>query len=413
MCAGGALGTILDLGRLPLANGLTTEAQLLEPESRYPLVLVFCPECALVQITETLPPEALYRQYVYFSSYSDTMLREARQMAQRMVWSRQLSGKSRVVEIASNDGYLLQFYKQAGIEILGIEPARNVADIAIERGIPTICAFFSRELARELSAQNKQADVIHANNVLAHVADLEGFLGGLVLLLKRNGVIVIEVPYVKDLIESVEFDTIYHEHLYYFSLTALKAVCGRQALAISAVEHLTTHGGSLRIFLEYAPSGVRLHRSVPQMLSDEVRCGLNAFSYYEHLSTKVDRLQECLLEQLRTLKSQGLRIAAYGASAKGATLLNHFGIGRDILDFIVDRNPAKQGLYAPGTHLPIYGVEKLMEAMPDYVLLLTWNFAAEILEQQSEYRRRGGRFIVPIPEVRVIGRDPASTEPRS
>ncbi len=402
MCAGDALCTILDLGCLPLANSLLTEVQLREPEPRYPLILVFCPECALVQITETLPAEVLYRQYVYFSSYSDTVLRESRQIAERMVHSRRLDRNSRVVEIASNDGYLLQFYKQAGIEALGIEPASNVATAALERGIPTIVAFFSRELAQKLSQEDKQADVIHANNVLAHVADLDGFLYGLVLLLKRNGVIVIEVPYVKDMIELVEFDTIYHEHLSYFSLTTLNRICERHGLAITSVERLAIHGGSLRIFIEHAAAGVPICPSVSRMLSDEVRCGLEGSSFYENLSAQVRRLREDLFARLRSLKSQGRRIAAYGASAKGATLLNHFGIGSAILDFVVDRNSAKQGLYTPGTHLPIYGVDKLIESMPDYTLLLTWNFAEEILEQQSEYRRRGGRFIVPIPELRVI-----------
>jgi SAM-dependent methyltransferase len=402
VCGGGALRTILDLGCLPLANGLLTEAQLREPELRYPLVLVFCSECALVQITETLPPEVLYRQYVYFSSYSDTLLRESRQLSERMVSCRQLNKNSRVIEIASNDGYLLQFYKRAGIEVLGIEPASNVAATAVERGIPTLCAFFSRELAQRLSEQDEQADVIHAHNVLAHVADLDGFLCGLALVLKNDGQIVIEVPYVKDMIEHVEFDTVYHEHLCYFSLTPLNLICERHGLVITSVERLAIHGGSLRIFVEHATDGLHICASVSQMLSDEARCGLEGFSFYENLPARVSRLRKCLLEQLRALKSEGLRIAAYGASAKGATLLNHFGIGSDILDFVVDRNAAKQGLYTPGTHLPIYAVDKLLASMPDYVLLLTWNFVEEILEQQSEYRRRGGRFIVPIPELRVV-----------
>jgi SAM-dependent methyltransferase len=255
-----------------------------------------------------------------------------------MVSCRQLNKNSRVIEIASNDGYLLQFYKRAGIEVLGIEPASNVAATAVERGIPTLCAFFSRELAQRLSEQDEQADVIHAHNVLAHVADLDGFLCGLALVLKNDGQIVIEVPYVKDMIEHVEFDTVYHEHLCYFSLTSLNLICERHGLVITSVERLAIHGGSLRIFVEHATDGLHICASVSQMLSDEARCGLEGFSFYKNLPTRVSRLRKCLLEQLRALKSEGLRIAAYGASAKGATLLNHFGIGSDILDFVVDRN---------------------------------------------------------------------------
>ena len=402
MCANDDLRTILDLGRLPLANALLTGEQLQEPERSYPLVLVFCTECALVQITEALPPEVLFRHYLYFSSYSDTMLRESRRIAERMVCSRKLDQNSCVVEIASNDGYLLQFYKEAGMIVVGVEPALNVAASALERGIPTVCDFFSRVVARQLSQDGKQADVIHANNVLAHVADVDEFFSGLTLLLKNDGVIVIEVPYVREMIERVEFDTIYHEHLFYFSLTVLDRICERHGLAITDVEHLAIHGGSLRIFVEHSATRAQIRPSVSQMLADERSCGMTRFSFYKSLSGQVRRLGGHLLAQLRDLKSQDRRIAAYGASAKGATLLNHLGIDGGILDFVVDRNPAKQGLYTPGTHLPIYALEKLLEVKPDYVLLLTWNFAEEILEQQAEYRRQGGRFIVPIPELRVL-----------
>ena len=401
-CAGGELETILDLGRMPLANALLTEERLREPEAKYPLVFVFCPECSLAQITVNVPPETLFRQYLYFSSFSDTILHESRRIAERMVHSRRLDRNSRVVEIASNDGYLLQFYKQSGVPVLGVEPALNIAAAALDRGIPTVCEFFSSDLAWRLADQGQRADVIHANNVLAHVADLDEFLTGIATLLKSDGIVVIEVPYVRDMIEHVEFDTIYHEHLSYFSLTALSRLLESHALMITDVERLAAQGGSLRVFVEHRAIRSHVSTSVQQMLAEENRLGLTSFHFHEDFAKNVARLKVSLLACLRNIKSQGQRIAAYGASAKGSTLLNHFGIDGAILDFVVDRSTAKQGLYTPGTHLPVYAPEKLLEAMPGYVLLLTWNLEEEILEQQKEYRRRGGRFIVPIPEPRVI-----------
>jgi SAM-dependent methyltransferase len=307
-----------------------------------------------------------------------------------------------VIEIASNDGYLLQFYKQAGVPALGIEPASNVAARALARGIPTVCDFFSFELAQSLRSEGKKADVIHANNVLGHVADIDGFFRALASLLKNDGVIVIEVPYVRDMIERTEFDTVYHEHLSYFSLAALDRSCLQHGLVITNVERLAIHGGSLRVFAEHGSAGKQAEPIVSRMLAEEASCGLTTFPFYIGFSTHVACLKSRLLGRLTNLKSQGARIAVYGASAKGATLLNHFGIDAALVDFVVDRNPSKQGLYTPGAHLPVYPAHKLLEEMPEYVLLLTWNFAEEIIEQQAEYRRRGGRFIVPIPDLRVI-----------
>ncbi|MGA2717580.1 MAG: class I SAM-dependent methyltransferase [Candidatus Acidiferrales bacterium] len=401
-CSAGGLRTILDLGCLPLANGLLNERQVLEPEPTYPLILVFCSRCALVQITETLPAADLYGQYVYFSSYSDTMLGESRRIAERMIRVHRLDQNSRVIEIASNDGYLLQFYKEAGVSVLGVEPASNVAAAAIGRGIPTVCDFFSPAIAQQLCEEGKRADVIHAHNVLAHVADIHDFFRGLAMLLESEGVIAIEVPYVRDMIEGAEFDTIYHEHLSYFSLSALDRIGELHGLAITGVEHLSIHGGSLRIFMAHAGTGAPVCDSVPRMLDEEQRCGLTSASFYEKFARRVERLRCRLVSHLRSLKSQGARLAAYGASAKGTTLLNFCGIDGGILDFVVDRSPAKHGLYTPGTHLPIYNVEALLRQMPDFVVLLAWNWADEIVEQQAEYRHRGGRFIVPIPELRVI-----------
>lgn len=411
-CGAGDLKTILSLGRTPLANSLLKAHQLDETEEMYPLDLVFCAGCALVQITETVPPEKLFREYLYFSSFSDTMLRHAREVVEELIGSRQLDSRSLVMEIASNDGYLLQYYKAAGVPVVGIEPATNIARVAREeRGIETISEFFVEELARQLSLDGKRADVIHANNVLAHVADLNGFVRGLALLLKDDGVAVIEAPYVKDMIDRCEFDTIYHEHLCYFSLTALDKLFRRHGLRITDAQRLNIHGGSLRIFAvkddetsgDEGQRNFRLPSSnVHALLQDEAACGIGREEFYLLFGSKVEKLRADLLALLRELKTQGKRIAVYGASAKGSTLLNYFGLGRETLDFVVDRSTIKQGLYTPRTHLPIYATEKLLETMPDYVLLLTWNFEEEILSQQAEYRARGGRFIIPVPEVRVV-----------
>ena len=398
-CGAAPLDVVLSLGRTPLANSLLTAEQLDEPEETYPLELAFCRGCSLLQITETVPPERLFRDYLYFSSYSDTMVRHAQVLVEELIGTRDLDRSSLVVEVASNDGYLLRFYREAGIPVLGIEPAGNVARVAREEhGIPTLCEFFDVELADRLVADGKQADVLHAHNVLAHAADLNGFVAGIERVVKPGGVAVVEVPYVKDMLDRCEFDTVYHEHLCYFSATSLHDLLRRNTLAVEDVERVPVHGGSLRLAVGRGQPGA----PVEALLDEEAGWGVGEVETYRAFGERVDRLKQSLRELLTAVKGEGARVAAYGAAAKGSTLLNSLNIGAETVDFVVDRSTHKQGLFMPGVHLPIYAPETLLERRPDYVLLLTWNLADEILEQQDAYRRAGGKFIVPVPEPQVV-----------
>jgi SAM-dependent methyltransferase len=389
------------LGTQPLANALLRREDLERPEPSYPLDLVLCGSCGLMQLGDSVPPSVLFSDYPYFSSVIESLVRHAGDVARRLIEREQLGGESLAVEIASNDGYLLQHYRNAGVPVLGIEPARNIAKVAESRGIRTRCSFFNAQLAGELWAEGVRPDVIHANNVLAHVPELNSFVAGISLLLADGGVAVIEAPYVRAMLEECQFDTVYHEHLCYYSITVLDRLFGAHGCAIEHIERLPIHGGSLRVFVrreEFA----RPDETVEALLAEDRAHALDRPEPYIRFATQVLDLKIELLDLLQTLKGGGARIAAYGAAAKGSTLLNTFGIGRETLDFVVDASPHKQGMYMPGSHLEVRPPSALIEDQPDYVLLLAWNFADEIIAQQHEYTARGGQFIRPLPHPRIV-----------
>jgi SAM-dependent methyltransferase len=398
-CDGKSFQSIVSLGDMPLANSYLKPEQLKELEAKYPLDLVRCRECQLVQITHVVPPEVLFRDYLYLSSFSTTMLAHAESLVARLIRERNLGAGSLAVEVASNDGYLLQHYVRAGVPVLGIEPARNVAEIAEGKGVRTLAEFFGRELADTLRKEGTRADVIHANNVLAHVADVNGFVAGFATLLADDGVVVSESPYIKPFLDKIEFDTIYHEHLYYYSLTALTALFARHGLTIVDCEPIALHGGSLRLFAAHrgSPSA-----RVKQILDEESRWGVDREAPYEHFAAGVERVTSELVRTVRELRAQGKSIAAYGAAAKGTVLLNACRFSRNDIDFVCDKNPLKQGRVMPGVHVPIVAPSELAARRPDYCVLLAWNFADEIRKEQHAYEAAGGKFIIPIPRVEVM-----------
>lgn len=399
-CGGRTLETVLDLGVTPLANALLDADETPRGETAYPLTLVRCPSCTLLQLTENVPGEELFREYNYRSSFSDTFLRHCETLARRVAAERGLKEDSLVVDIASNDGYLLQYYKTAGAGILGVEPATNIAAIAIEKGIETRNNFFTLAEAENIVAKHGHADVVHAHNVMPHVEDQRDFAAGIAALLKKDGVAIVEFAYALDTVDHTEFDQIYHEHKCYFSLTSFRHLCAQFGLDAVRVERLAMHGGSLRVFLALR-ADAKPDETVPQMLKQEAAWGVATPVPYALFAERTEERKKNLLKLLRDLKAQGKRIAVYGASAKGSTLMGYCGITKDLVDYIVDRSTLKQGRYTPGTHLKIEPVEHLLADKPDYVLLLTWNFAEEIMEQQRAYRDAGGKFIIPVPEIRI------------
>lgn len=394
--------SLVDLGMSPLCESFLSLEQLNQMEPFYPLHVYVCENCYLAQLEEYVSPEHIFTEYAYFSSYAVTWLQHAEKYVNSITERFKLNDKSFVVEVASNDGYLLQYFVKKNIPVLGIEPAKNVAKVAIEKGVPTLTEFFGVKLAEQLRAEGRQADLIAGNNVLAQVPDINDFVGGMKILLKPGGVITIEFPHLMRLMEENQFDTIYHEHFSYFSFITAEKIFAAHGLTLFDVEELPTHGGSLRIHGRHTENeALTVTVRAKEMHEREVKAGFTKMEHYAAFGEQVKETKRKLLEFLITAKREGKSIAGYGAPGKGNTLLNYCGIRTDFLDYTVDRNPYKHGRFLPGTHIPIYSPEKIQETKPDYVFILPWNFKDEIMSQMAGIREWGGRFVIPIPEVKV------------
>lgn len=393
--------TFVDLGMSPLCQTHITPEQLNEMEPFYPLHTYVCENCFLVQLQEFVSPQDIFTEYAYFSSYVDALLKNASAYSDLMVERFGFNAQSKVVEIASNDGYLLQYFHQKGIPVLGVEPAVNVSQVAKDKGIPVVNKFFGVQTATELAVDGK-ADLLLGNNVLAHVPDINDFVGGMKIMLKPDGVITMEFPHLMRLMEENQFDTIYHEHFSYLSFMAVNRIFAHHGLTLFDVQEIPIHGGSLRIYARHTEDASKpISDRVTELLEREKTAGFDKLETYSHFTEQVKETKRKLLEFLITAKQKGKTIAGYGAPGKGNTLLNYCGIRTDFLEYTVDRNPYKQGKYTPGTHIPIYSPDKIRETKPDYLLILPWNVKDEVMEQVSYIREWGGQFVVPIPEVKI------------
>ena len=394
--------TFADLGITPLANSYLTSEQMQAAEKFYPLHAYVCSDCLLVQLEEFESPDHIFSDYAYFSSFSDSWLRHAQAYAESMIKRFEFNHRHQVIEIASNDGYLLQYFKQRDVPVLGIEPAANVARAAEEKGIPTLVKFFGAAAAQDLVGEGVQADLLIGNNVLAHVPQLKDFIAGMKIILKPGGIFTMEFPHLLQLMKQNQFDTIYHEHFSYFSFLTVEAIFSEQGLTLFDVEELPTHGGSLRIYGRHLEAGApAVSRRVFELKKKESEAGLDRLETYLNFGEEVKETKRKLLSFLIHARDRGETIVAYGAPAKGNTLLNYCGVGTDFIEYTVDRSPHKQGMFLPGTRIPILHPNKIAESKPDYLLILPWNLKEEIMEQMSCIREWGGKFVVPIPEVQV------------
>ena len=401
-CGTGLRHTFVDLGMSPPCETILERAQLNQMEAFYPLHVFVCDQCFLVQLQEYVAPEDIFTEYAYFSSYSDSWLAHAKAYAKLMIERSKLNAQSHIVELGSNDGYLLQYFVEAGIPVLGIEPAANVARGAIARGVPTLVKFFSAELAEELARDGMQADLLIGNNVLAQVPDLRGFVKGMKILLRPNGIITLEFPHLMRLIAENQFDTIYHEHFSYFSFLTVKKILAEFGLTVFEVDELPTHGGSLRIYARHEQDNSRpVTLSVQELEEREKKAGFTRLETYFSFAEKVKETKRKILDLLIQVKREEKSVVGYGAPGKGNTLLNYCGIRSDFLDYTVDRNPYKHGKFLAGTHIPVFDTGRIRKTKPDYVLILPWNLKKEISEQLSYVREWGGKLVVPIPEVEI------------
>jgi SAM-dependent methyltransferase len=402
-CKAPLIHTFVDLGMSPLCESYLMADQLNRMEPFYPLHVKVCSQCYLVQLEEYVSPEHIFTEYAYFSSYSDSWLKHAASYVEDISERLGVGSQSLVVELASNDGYLLQYFVKKGIPVLGVEPAINVAQVAEKKGVPTLVQFFGCETAREMVSKGQAADLVIGNNVLAQVPDLNDFVGGIRILLKPGGVATLEFPHLERLMAENQYDTIYHEHFSYFSLITAERIFAAHGLVLFDVDEIPTHGGSIRIYLRHVDDEAKpVTSAVLSLRARELAAGLNQIHTYKAFAEQVIESKRALLNLLIRLRRQGKLVAAYGAPGKGNTLLNYCGIRTDFLEFTVDRNPYKHGRFLPGTHIPIYPVDLIQERRPDYILILPWNLRAEIVSQLSYAREWGAKFIVPIPSAQIL-----------